>query len=102
MLGKTLIKLYQEPRIKDTEMIPETTKVAYPTLRVQEYLTYDDIISQVPNSHKIKSNTPLSMENLPINDGNGQSYGYIVYRTVADISNGTFFEVRLIGFLKMF
>ncbi|CAL4082809.1 unnamed protein product, partial [Meganyctiphanes norvegica] len=30
----------------------------------------------------------LSMENLPINDNNGQSYGYIVYTTTAGLSNG--------------
>ena len=28
-----------------------------------------------------KSPTPVNMENLPVNNGNGQSYGYTLYET---------------------
>ena len=28
-----------------------------------------------------KSPTPVNMENLPVNNGNGQSYGYVLYET---------------------
>lgn len=94
MLGKTLFELYQEPKIRVTEMIPESNKIAYPTVNLQSYLTYDDIIAQVPESAKFQMERPVSMENLPLNDGNGQSYGYIIYRKLADVSNGTNFEVR--------
>ncbi|CAL8109678.1 unnamed protein product [Orchesella dallaii] len=102
LLGKTLFELYQEPRIRRTEMIPESVKRAYPTVTLQQYLTYDDIISQVPSASKISAQQPISMENLPINDGNGQSYGYIIYRTNAEFSNGTNFQagpVRDFGML---
>lgn len=29
-----------------------------------------------------KSLTPVNMENLPVNNGNGQSYGYTLYETI--------------------
>lgn len=77
-------------------MIPESVKKAYPTVTLDKYLAYDDIISQVPESSKFRMEKPVSMENLPMNAENGQSYGYIIYRKVADISNGTNFEVYFI------
>lgn len=39
-----------------------------------------------PPSQPIKSEFPVNMENLQVNDGNGQSYGYVLYETV--ISGG--------------
>ncbi|ODN01563.1 Beta-galactosidase-1-like protein 2 [Orchesella cincta] len=101
-LGKSLFELYQEPRLKPTEMIPESVKRAYPSVNLQEYLTYDDIISQVPTTAKFTAQRPISMENLPMNDDSGQSYGYIIYRSNAEFSNGTNFEagpVRDFGML---
>ncbi|CAL8070939.1 unnamed protein product [Orchesella dallaii] len=91
-LGKTLFELYQEPQIKRTELIPESVKISYPAVPLQQYLSYDDIIAQVPATSKFQVERPLSMENLPMNDGNGQSFGYIIYRKNADVSNGTNFE----------
>jgi len=55
---------------------------------LQKYLTYSDIIERVPDSHKVTSPKALSMEQLPINDGNGQSYGYVVYRKTTTINTG--------------
>ncbi|XP_063930668.1 beta-galactosidase-1-like protein 2 [Zophobas morio] len=50
----------------------------YPTLSIDGYLTLENIVA---NSHEIILTTStLSMEQLPINDDSGQSYGYIVYR----------------------
>lgn len=74
-------------------MITESVKKAFPTLTMQEYLTYDDIINQVPQSSKFQMEGPVSMENLDMNEGSGQSYGYTIYRKVTDIANGTNFEV---------
>lgn len=73
-------------------MIPETVKRTYPTISLEHYLTYDDIISQVPKSSKFEMEQPVSMEHLPMNGDSGQSYGYIIYRKVIDISNGTNLE----------
>ncbi|XP_056593218.1 beta-galactosidase-1-like protein 2 isoform X2 [Triplophysa dalaica] len=37
----------------------------------------------LPYTHKpFKSNLPINMENLPVNNGNGQAYGYTLYETV--------------------
>lgn len=94
-MGKALFEQYQEPKIRSTEMIPESIKRAYSTTKLQRYLTYDDIIAQVPDSAKVRMERPVTMENLPLNDGNGQSYGYIIYRKLADVSNGADFEVNI-------
>lgn len=32
------------------------------------------------------SEKPVNMENLPVNDGNGQSFGYTLYETIIDSS----------------
>ncbi len=36
----------------------------------------------------------MSMERLPINDGNGQSYGYIVYRKQLELTQGSKILIR--------
>jgi hypothetical protein len=46
-----------------------------------EYLNYNRLMANVPGSHRVTSDKILPMEQLPINNGNGQSYGYVVYRT---------------------
>lgn len=75
-------------------MIAESVKKAYPTIKMEEYLTYDEILEQVPSSSKFKMEEPVSMENLPMNSDSGQSYGYTIYRKVADFSDGANFEVK--------
>jgi len=72
----------------------ESKKVDYPTLKLDKYLTYADLIDRVPSSHRVKNvEKAMSMEQLPINNGNGQSYGYIVYRKVlGELKNGDVFK----------
>ncbi|KAJ3664575.1 hypothetical protein Zmor_000131 [Zophobas morio] len=50
----------------------------YPTLNLDGQLIFNDILSRL--IEPITSDTTLSMEQLPINDDSGQSYGYITYR----------------------
>lgn len=60
-------------------VVPVTADVGvYSEVEIKEYLPYESIISQLP--YKINSELLLSMENLPINNGAGQSFGYIIYR----------------------
>lgn len=40
-------------------------------------------------SQPLKSETPVNMENLPVNNNNGQSYGYTLYETTICGSGGT-------------
>lgn len=52
-----------------------------------------------PSNLVIQSVTPLSMEDLPINNNNGQSYGYILYRKTATLTAGTH-TVQTIGSVR--
>lgn len=38
-------------------------------------------ISAMSLSQPVLSHTPVNMESLPINNGNGQSYGFVLYET---------------------
>lgn len=38
-------------------------------------------VSPLPSSQPSSSTTPVNMENLPVNNNNGQSYGYTLYET---------------------
>ena len=85
----------------------ESIKIAYPPVKISSYLSFDDIVRQVvmlliayghyslrcfntfffiyPNDLVITHSTVLSMEELPINNDNGQSYGFIVYRKTVNM-----------------
>lgn len=40
-------------------------------------------------SQPLTSERPVNMENLPVNNNNGQSYGYTLYETTIGSSGGT-------------
>ncbi len=42
----------------------------------------------------MQSDSLLAMEELPINDGNGQSFGFIVYRKVVKVRANSLLQVR--------
>lgn len=52
-------------------------RVAYPALSLQARLGLQALIGQAPH---FDTPTPVSMESMDINGGNGQSYGWVVYR----------------------
>lgn len=92
-LAASLIEKYENPKLRRPIRPAESTKVAYPTLTPKTYLTYDDIVQKVPVSSKVQLPRAVSMEELPINNGSGQSFGYIIYRKVANINNGDRYKV---------
>ncbi|CAL4062079.1 unnamed protein product, partial [Meganyctiphanes norvegica] len=55
-------------------------KTAYPSVSIIEAIDFSSILSSIKDSFK-NSSGPISMEDLPCNDGNGQSYGYLSYCT---------------------
>ncbi|XP_015274381.1 PREDICTED: beta-galactosidase-1-like protein 2 [Gekko japonicus] len=57
-----------------------STKASYGAILMQQYVSLWELLSSVVEP--IKSEHPVTMENLQVNDGNGQSYGYILYETV--------------------
>ncbi|OXA37309.1 Beta-galactosidase-1-like protein 2 [Folsomia candida] len=88
-----LISQYENPKLRRPLRPIQSQKTAYPTLQLQRYLNYTDIIMEIPSSHKILQDKPVSMELLPINNGNGQTFGYIIYRKVANFSPGDRYKV---------
>ncbi|CAH1981045.1 unnamed protein product [Acanthoscelides obtectus] len=75
---KDLLSKYNPLKTNVPAMPDETKRVAYPEVRIKQFLGYDGILSQLP--HKISSDKPTAMEHLAINNNTGQSYGYIIYR----------------------
>jgi hypothetical protein len=54
--------------------------MAYPTVQISQYLSYQDILRQIPINKMGFLDQTTSMEKLEVNGGNGQSYGYVIYR----------------------
>ena len=52
-----------------------------------------------PSNWVIQSDTLLAMEDLPINNDNGQSYGYILYRNTATLTGGAH-TIQTIGHVR--
>lgn len=75
---RDLIKKYNPVETLTPDPPELFERQVYPTLSIEEQLNYDDLIRQA--SHVILSTNVPSMEELPINNWSGQSYGYIVYR----------------------
>lgn len=92
-LAATLIEKYENPKLRRPSRPSESAKIAYPTLTPQKYLTYNDIVQRVPAGSKVQLTNAVSMEELPINNNSGQSFGYVIYRKVANVSNGTIYKV---------
>ncbi|KAF2887468.1 hypothetical protein ILUMI_18705 [Ignelater luminosus] len=75
---RNVIKTYNDIPTKLPALPEEIPRVAYETVKIVGELSLNEIISKV--EHHIKSHDLISMENLPINNNAGQSYGYVVYR----------------------
>ncbi|KAF4009547.1 hypothetical protein G4228_000001, partial [Cervus hanglu yarkandensis] len=54
-----------------------TPKTVYPSLKLSHYLPLWEALPYL--QRPVTSNVPLNMENLPINNGNGQSFGFALY-----------------------
>ena len=54
---------------------------------------YSSLYFQSPILHEFSENV-ISMERLSLNQGNGQSYGYIVYRKVMQVESGHNITIR--------
>ncbi|XP_075459493.1 beta-galactosidase-1-like protein 2 isoform X2 [Ascaphus truei] len=65
-------------------------KESYGSVEMKHCVSLWDILHLA--GEPFQSEEPVNMENLPVNDGNGQSYGYTLYETV--IYGGGKFESR--------
>ncbi|XP_042707860.1 beta-galactosidase-1-like protein 2 isoform X2 [Chrysemys picta bellii] len=61
-----------------------TGKASYGAVLLPQYVSLWEVLPSIVEP--VKSEFPVNMENLPVNDGNGQAYGYTLYETV--ISGG--------------
>ncbi|XP_068094899.1 beta-galactosidase-1-like protein 2 isoform X2 [Hyperolius riggenbachi] len=58
----------------------QLSKASYGGVQLKRSISLWDALHLTGEPYK--SEVPVNMENLPVNDGNGQSYGYTLYETV--------------------
>uniref|UniRef100_A0A8B9E7T2 Beta-galactosidase n=1 Tax=Anser cygnoides TaxID=8845 RepID=A0A8B9E7T2_ANSCY len=56
------------------------SKASYGAILLHQYISLWDVLPSL--IQPIKSEFPVNMENLRVNDSSGQSYGYVLYETV--------------------
>ena len=66
----------------------------YSDVTISEFIPYWNIIENVPEQSRETRTKPTPMEQLDINNGNGQSYGYIVYRKTLVLRPGMKLKIR--------
>ena len=75
--------------------VPENpTPTVYSDVTLSEFIPYWNIIESVPEEFRETRSKPTPMEQLNINNGNGQSYGYIVYRKTLVLRPGMRLTIR--------
>ncbi|XP_054223554.1 beta-galactosidase-1-like protein 3 isoform X12 [Homo sapiens] len=73
-----LQKLFQSVSATPLPRVPKLPpKAVYPPVRPSLYLPLWDALSYL--NEPVRSRQPVNMENLPINNGSGQSYGLVLY-----------------------
>ncbi|XP_063222281.1 beta-galactosidase-1-like protein 2 [Bacillus rossius redtenbacheri] len=75
-----LIKKYLKVETKLPQRPRESIKESYGTIPCTGQLTLDQLIHQVASEDRVQSENVVAMELLSINNGSGQSYGFVVYR----------------------
>ncbi|KAL3288707.1 hypothetical protein HHI36_003142 [Cryptolaemus montrouzieri] len=78
VIVKELVKKYNTVLTKLPVAPSITEKVQYQKTAIEKEMLLDDIVSNLPNV--VQSLNVVSMEQLPINNNSGQSYGYLIYR----------------------
>ncbi|KAJ6656074.1 hypothetical protein lerEdw1_004480 [Lerista edwardsae] len=56
-----------------------SNKASYGVIQMQQYISLWEVVSLL--LEPLKSVRPVNMENLQVNNGNGQAYGYVLYET---------------------
>ncbi|XP_035010612.1 beta-galactosidase-1-like protein 2 [Hippoglossus stenolepis] len=81
LLRNLFSQYYSEPL---SEVPSPRGRRVYDPVVIQQHLSLWDSLHFTDKPHR--SERPVNMENLPVNNNNGQSYGYTLYETT--ISNG--------------
>ncbi|KAM8926971.1 beta-galactosidase-1-like protein 2 isoform 2-T2 [Pelodytes ibericus] len=86
-LRDLLSKYYDDPLPPPPSLVPKAT---YGAVELKRGMSLWDALEST--GEPFRSEEPINMENLPVNDGNGQSYGYTLYEVV--IYGGGKFHTR--------
>ncbi|XP_060526562.1 beta-galactosidase-1-like protein 2 [Cylas formicarius] len=90
---KELIEKYNPVKTALPELPETRERAVYDDIKIEQQILLSEIINEFPN--KIESEKVVPMELLDINDGSGQSYGYIVYRkTNIDLKAGATLTIK--------
>ncbi|XP_060643693.2 beta-galactosidase-1-like protein 2 isoform X1 [Anolis sagrei] len=57
-----------------------SSKASYGAILMQQYVSLWEVLPSLVKP--VRSENPVNMENLPVNDGNGQAFGYTLYETI--------------------
>ncbi|KAF7288081.1 hypothetical protein GWI33_000134 [Rhynchophorus ferrugineus] len=76
-LTQELLAKYNPIKTKLPAAPELSQRIAYPWVTLTKQVTVSSLIEQAPSW---KTSKPVSMEQMDINGGSGQSYGYVVYR----------------------
>lgn len=94
---KELIEKYNTVKTKLPDLPTFKAPTSYPTTKIEKFLQYNQVVKQLP--HKINSKDLVSMENLPINNNTGQSFGYVIYRKT-NISIKKDSLLKILGYVR--
>nr|CAD7456008.1 unnamed protein product [Timema tahoe] len=75
-----LIAKYLAVQTKLPQLPQQSIRVAYPSTPITSQLTYNNILDQVAADDHDTSTSLIAMEQTDVNNGSGQSYGFIIYR----------------------
>lgn len=75
---QNLVSQYQPIKFQNPSRPAVSKKTAYGSIDIQDYLTLSDILAAAGSPLDLSA--LVNMEQLNINNGNGQSYGYVCYR----------------------
>ncbi|CAG9769747.1 unnamed protein product [Ceutorhynchus assimilis] len=91
--AKELLAKYNQNPATFTPDMPElVSRITYPSIPITHEIGITSILDSLPNEERSNS---VSMEQLNINNGNGQSYGYIVYSKTLDLLSWS--ELKIVG-----
>lgn len=92
VMVKELLKKYSKTKLRTPRTPSIAKRIAYPRIKNLKQLRLKEVMNKIP--FKFGSVRPVPMELLPLSNGSGQSYGYIIYRkTGLDIPGDSLLKI---------
>ena len=86
----------ENPKLARPKMPALSCKGSYGELTPVDYIEYEQILEQVPEDARFRLHKPSSMEDLPMNNGSGQSYGYLIHRKQLAVQKGSVYSAGVV------